>query len=718
MKIEVSMFVNFTDLHTPRSGVRGNVFPALQTGSGEQSTTNNPVTVNELLSINFSKLSVVQKMALKKRGRDTPDLPLVQETTSNGKKYKRKFTKKWYRDFSWICGCTKRNSLHCFPCLLVKGKNHHGCLTNGTGLTNVAKIHTRSLKHEKSASHINNCITVQLLGSFENPTFVVQKRMVEKHNARVAVNFESLETLVDVTLLGYEENNECFDTSLIGFLSDLSPRFNHNLRNSNVFSDMNVQKEVLEAVFQAYQETVVNEIKQVLFVSILVIETMNISDMCQLTIIVRYCTNGNVHERFWGFFCVEGDMHSAEDISKTILKALELMLGEDKDKLIGQAYDGTSLTSECHAAVQKKIKAIYKNAHYVHAYNHKLDLCLQNAINSTQESRDFFLCVSSIMKFFAREKRDILKKHINSQSFGASNSKWNIEINTFKCIEANLPALCDFFKELKSEIRSGPILREVDWFLFRVNDSRFHFWLFLFHRSMSITEELYLKLVRHETTVSEACEIMEKFKADICELSKSKMAHEEAKAAVKLVMENFIFSVCHRFENLKSFHNFSKLFDPNFFSVHEKYFPQALLVQTCEAFPTVLDQLGLSTELAVFYARTQLHHHVSGANSLLAYLINADFLMLPEISKLAALFATLPLPTEENRQRFTTCKKIEDFLQISSEKDKSLLNARAVISMQRDVAARSNIPFKKLVIHKYLHSKGNKAEFIYKQSVK
>lgn len=45
------------------------------------------VTVSELQQLNFSQLSLHEKITFKKRGRPTPDIKISQPGTSNNKKY-------------------------------------------------------------------------------------------------------------------------------------------------------------------------------------------------------------------------------------------------------------------------------------------------------------------------------------------------------------------------------------------------------------------------------------------------------------------------------------------------------------------------------------------------------------------------------------------------------------------------------------------------------
>ena len=79
------------------------------------------VAVSKLHKINFSQLSLGEKVAIKTRGRSTPDIHISQPGISKNKRYIRRFNSEWYQRKNWLCGCEIKNALFCFPCLLFGG---------------------------------------------------------------------------------------------------------------------------------------------------------------------------------------------------------------------------------------------------------------------------------------------------------------------------------------------------------------------------------------------------------------------------------------------------------------------------------------------------------------------------------------------------------------------------------------------------------------------
>ena len=83
-------------------------------------------TVKYLQSINFSQLTLNEKVEIKAKGRHTPVLAILQKSTSKIKDYTRQFNTNIYKKCEWLCGCNTKNALFYFPCLVLGGIIYHG----------------------------------------------------------------------------------------------------------------------------------------------------------------------------------------------------------------------------------------------------------------------------------------------------------------------------------------------------------------------------------------------------------------------------------------------------------------------------------------------------------------------------------------------------------------------------------------------------------------
>ena len=116
---------------------------------------------------------------------------------------------------------------------------------------------------------------------------------------------------------------------------------------------------------------ITEEVKSAKFVAIQADETTDVSTQTQLVLVLRYMDSN--HERFFEFLPVMDA--TSESIASVLL---------DREKLIAQAHDGASVRRGEQAGVQQKVRAHFRNAHYVHCYAHQLNPIMQPLLTSHQ----------------------------------------------------------------------------------------------------------------------------------------------------------------------------------------------------------------------------------------------------------------------------------------------------------------------------------------------
>ena len=70
-------------------------------------------------------------------------------------------------------------------------------------------------------------------------------------------------------------------------------------------------------------------------------DTTDVSEFTQMVIVLRYVLNGEILERFGGFFTPENQ--TADGLSKCILEQLDVVLQGDRQKLVAQTFDGANV---------------------------------------------------------------------------------------------------------------------------------------------------------------------------------------------------------------------------------------------------------------------------------------------------------------------------------------------------------------------------------------
>lgn len=155
-----------------------------------------------------------------------------------------------------------------------------------------------------------------------------------------------------------------------------------------------------------------------------------------------YLYDGKIYERFLKFLQPKG--HPEEIIAAEILNELD-PLKIEKNKLIGQSYDGASVMSGNVNSVQKIIRNNYPYAFYVHCYAHQLNLILERCASINHTIRGFFCNLHAFPTFFTRspKRTEILKEIVHKKIPAAPQTRWNYNTRTVKVIQDNLEPLKD-----------------------------------------------------------------------------------------------------------------------------------------------------------------------------------------------------------------------------------------------------------------------------------
>lgn len=141
-------------------------------------------------------------------------------------------------------------------------------------------------------------------------------------------------------------------------------------------------------MFYVCQQNIIQEIRNAEYVSVIADETTDVSTKAQIVVVFHYTLNNRLPvERFWTF--LNPSNTSAETLFACITSVLIDVIGENKEKLISQSYDGTNTMSDQHSGVQTRVKAEYPNAHFVHCYAHQLNLIMSQASIQNRDDRTF-----------------------------------------------------------------------------------------------------------------------------------------------------------------------------------------------------------------------------------------------------------------------------------------------------------------------------------------
>ena len=140
------------------------------------------------------------------------------------------------------------------------------------------------------------------------------------------------------------------------------------------------------------------EINEAGFYSLIVDETKDIEKAEQLSIVIRYVKEKNVHERFLTY--VHAEALDAQSLTLDTLLECNILI----DRCVCQCYDGASVMSGRCNGVQAKVRKEAPKALYMHCTVHRLNLVLVDSVKSVKAAGDFFCILESLYVFIATSK--------------------------------------------------------------------------------------------------------------------------------------------------------------------------------------------------------------------------------------------------------------------------------------------------------------------------
>ena len=685
------------------------------------------ISVDDLKKVNWNGLTLHEKVEVRERGRSTPDLNMSwRGSAGRGRTFTRTFNSSTYQDWHWLTGCEISNALFCFPCLLLGG--HDTWTKTGLQSKSLGKLLEKLNKHDKSISHIENLVSLRMLGvtNIKKSISVAERNRLVLENEQIKKNRHILSAIVDAIfhcgtfetgLRGHDESEDSDNPGIfrgmLNYGAKLDPALAFHLETSTVFrgTSKRIQNEILDCLLHVYREHVISEIKTASFVAVMADETTDVAQCLQLVIVLRYVHNGDVKERFWGFFNPESA--NAESIASIILEQLRTVIGDNTTKLIAQTFDGANVMRGEKGGVQAKLRAVYKYAYFLHCYAHQLNLIMSNSCAITRSTRIFFANLSGIPTFFSRgnDRKRILKTHIPESIPRPSNIRWNFNSRTIIKVYKYLEPLKACMEDIRSGMNHNDI-NQATGILYNLENKSFVFWLKLFNEIMPHVEILYKVMQSRNITALRIGQYIACFKTAISNIRCSSYCENEnatLAADAKEVCDNISSDMEHRYTATDHIYA-AKLFEKDNFSSFKKEPPSRIVDVVVETYPFFVKE-DLLSQLQVFYGKPELHEYSRLSDLLKYFLENNVNEALPIVTKLVQLLLTIPMSTAEPERCFSTLNRIKNFKRSTMVPDR--LNALATASIESRLLNR-NPEIKKKVIDRFAKLKNRRMDFILK----
>ncbi len=225
------------------------------------------------------------------------------------------------------------------------------------------------------------------------------------------------------------------------------------------YTSNTIQNEILECLSDMVRESIISEVKENKYFSIILDETRDLKKKEQLSLVLRYYYNGAVHESFLDF--KQATELDAEGLTQKIIQCLETYGLEYRSNLVGQGYDGASVMPGRHSGVAARIKAKTNQAFYVHCNTHCLNLVLVDSTKSVPESETFFSLPQKLYVYmsgsYVHQKWLSVQKEMYQgaprELQRLSDTRWACRYQACKNIKDRLPAVLRVLHDIDVENR-------------------------------------------------------------------------------------------------------------------------------------------------------------------------------------------------------------------------------------------------------------------------
>ncbi|CAH0564503.1 unnamed protein product [Brassicogethes aeneus] len=387
---------------------------------------------------------------------------LFESRQSNGESYVRKL----------LMYSKSNGSVYCFICKLFCTDQKKIFVT---GFSDWKKAEEKVKSHENSLEHRKNLLTwkthstsskidEEITKSMDKEIEYwknVFKRIVEviKFIAERGLAFrgedERLGSSHNGNYLGILELISKFDPFLYQHLEN----FGQKGKGRVSYISKTIYEEIIRCMGKQIYNTIITEIKEAKYYSIIVDSTPDLSHVDQLSVVFRYCLNGKVIERFLCFVPIHS--HTGKSLANEILSLLRTN-SVKIENCRGQSYDNASNMSGKYNGVQAEIKKMNKLARYVPCAAHSLNLVGESSVDECVEASNFFGFLKKLYAFFgaSTHRWEILIKNIKKQNEengehrnvlvvkSLSATRWSCREQAVKSLVSNYDGIFNALKQL------------------------------------------------------------------------------------------------------------------------------------------------------------------------------------------------------------------------------------------------------------------------------
>lgn len=369
------------------------------------------------------------------------------------------------------------DSAFCYACRHFSLPGHvESTFTAGLGFRNWKKATYTDggfAAHSRSEHHKDAMLAWKEFQLAEKNQGSVMEQLNQNYNKIVEENRGYIKTLAEVVLhcatqnIALRGHRESMDLSRKGnFLGTLDIIARHDEkvgkkmngpRNAK-YTSPDIQNEILSCLAEMVRISIIKEVKESGAFSILVDETKDKKKMEQMSFVLRYYYNGEIHESFLEFEVAEA--LDAESLSLKIIRLLQRYGLDYKNNLVGQAYDGAAVMSGKKSGVQARIKEVANVAFYVHCSAHCLNLVLVDTVKGLPEADCFFSLLQQLYTYMSGSAVHSKWLNVQKEMYSGdaprelqalSDTRWASRYNACRNLWDRLPAVVKVLEDLAEE---------------------------------------------------------------------------------------------------------------------------------------------------------------------------------------------------------------------------------------------------------------------------
>ena len=255
-------------------------------------------------------------------------------------------------------------------------------------------------------------------------------------------------------------------------------------KKNHPYTSPTFQNQLIDIIGNSVRGKIVERCTASKFFSIIVDETSDISNVEQVSVVIRFVLveRGEVlvEEHFLGFWCAHTTTGEALfELLKEVLHSVGLSFSN----LQAQCYDGASNMRGQYSGLCTRVQEIEPRALYVHCYAHILNLVLGDACQSITKIRDTFGVIATIYNFIEASPK---QHHIFTTIMKESSDKcitlkrlcetrWHCRYECVCSIRICYKPLCEALKQIskteanQSGANAAMILKNISTFEFILN---------------------------------------------------------------------------------------------------------------------------------------------------------------------------------------------------------------------------------------------------------